>query len=104
MRIILLQLELYQSDFEAERNARQNLAGEKDSLSQELRLLKRQLEHTIGAASFSSASVRTTAEGVPGQQISETNVYECPKCNFKYSSVDLLNNHLDVCLNEHMFP
>jgi len=80
------------------------MAGEKDAVCQELRLLKRQLEHTIGAAS--SASVRTKVESVPRQQptATEANVYECMKCNFNYSSLELLNNHLDVCLNEHMFP
>ena len=95
-----MQLDLYQSDFEAERDARQKMAGEKDAVCQELRLLKRQLEHTIGAAS--SASVRTKVESVP--TATEANMYECMKCNFNYSSLELLNNHLDVCLNEHMFP
>ena len=68
----------------------------------ELRTLKRQVESTIGPVSV-SAPIKTNR--VPKEQAStEPTVYECPKCNFKYSSVDLLNNHLDVCLNEHMFP
>ena len=97
-----LQLDLYQSDFEAEREARQNLAGEKDAVCQELRILKRQIESTIGPISV-SAAIKTKC--VPNEeQSAEPTVYECPKCNFKYSSVELLNNHLDVCLNEHMFP
>lgn len=93
-------MELFRTDFEAEREARQSLAGEKDALEQELRLLKRQLEESV-ESSYVSVSARPT--GLP----EDTNAlakYECPKCNFSFTNNDALNNHLDVCLTQHMFP
>lgn len=89
-------MELFRSDFEAEREARQTLAGEKDTLQQEIRLLKRQLEGTV-ENSFVSVS------GHPSDDVVVTS-FECPKCNLAFQSNDALNNHLDVCLTQHMFP
>ena len=88
------QIELYKNDFEAERDARQNLAGEKETMAQEIRLLRRKLE-TRPLAAPAAANVLDEEN---------ENTYECPKCSFAYSSMDSLNNHLDVCLNQQMFP
>ncbi|XP_057370035.1 NF-kappa-B essential modulator-like [Daphnia carinata] len=96
MPILKAQMELFRSDFEAEREARQTLAGEKDTLEQEIRLLKRQLEGTV-ENSFVSVS------GDPSDDVVMTS-FECPKCNLAFQSNDALNNHLDVCLTQHMFP
>lgn len=96
MPILKAQMELFRSDFEAEREARQTLAGEKDTLQQEIRLLKRQLEGTV-ENSFVSVS------GHPSDDVVVTS-FECPKCNLAFQSNDALNNHLDVCLTQHMFP
>ena len=95
-----LQIELYKTDFEAERDARQNLAGEKETLAQELRLLKRKLIATDQAAI--ATPVAAAAASLVEQE--DVNSYSCPKCNFNFSSMDSLNNHLDVCLNQQMFP
>lgn len=89
-------MEQFRNDFEAEREARQNLAGQKDAMEQEIRLLKRQLE---GAVESSYVSVSTT-----NAQEVEVATYMCPKCSFKYQSNEALNNHLDVCLNQPMYP
>ena len=88
-------MELFRSDFEAERDARQSLAGEKDSLQQEIRLLKRQLE---GGVESTYVAPTNNSEDVG------TATYECPKCSLKFLNNEALNNHLDVCLNEAMFP
>ncbi len=90
-------MELFRTDFEAEREARQSLAGDKDALEQENRLLKRQLE---GAVENSYVSVSTR----PSEDDVVVTSYECPKCNFAFQSNDALNNHLDVCLTQQMFP
>ncbi len=93
-------MELFRTDFEAEREARQSLAGDKDALEQELRLLKRQLEGTV-ASSYVSVSTRPSSSQEDNTILA---TYECPKCNFQFASNDALNNHLDVCLTQHMFP
>jgi hypothetical protein len=93
-----MQMELFRTDFEAEREARQSLAGDKDAMEQEIRLLKRQLEGASVENSFVSVSTRP-----PEDDIVVTS-YECPKCNLAFHSNDALNNHLDVCLTQHMFP
>jgi len=98
--ILKTQIELYKTDFEAERDARQNLAGEKDAMAQEIRLLKRKLLETSQVA----VSTPVAATATLAEPENDANSYICPKCNFNYSSVDSLNNHLDVCLNQHMFP
>nr|CAH0100657.1 unnamed protein product [Daphnia galeata] len=98
MPILKAQMELFRTDFEAEREARQSLAGEKDAMEQEIRLLKRQLEGASVENSFVSVSTRP-----PEDDIVVTS-YECPKCNLAFHSNDALNNHLDVCLTQHMFP
>lgn len=96
-----MKVELYQADFEAEREARQQLAGEKETLTQEIRVLKRQLEETScnGGASTSSATARPAEE-----ELATVSAFVCPKCSFKYPTNEALNNHLDVCLTQHMFP
>lgn len=96
--LFFLQLELYESDFEAEREARQSLAGEKDALAQELRILKRKIE----VLQLNLPSSLMNAHDADASQNPQS--YECPKCSFKYSTFDSLNNHLDECLNQQMFP
>jgi len=105
--ILTTQIELYKTDFEAERDARQNLAGEKDTMAQEIRLLKRKLAdagHVAAAPAASVAAAPVREPASPHKQENNVESYDCPKCSFNYSSVDSLNNHLDVCLNQHMFP
>ncbi len=93
-------MDLYQIDFQAEREARQNLAGEKETLAQEVRQLKRRLEETSLNSSASASMPSPQIE----QEYSLVGNYECPKCSFKYHTMDTLNKHLDVCLTQHMFP
>ncbi len=95
-------MELYQTDFEAERAARQNLAGEKDVLAQQVRLLKRQMENLQSSRPSSAASGPvSTSASVPEATLTQL---ECPKCRFAFTTMDSLNNHLDICLSQHMFP
>ena len=92
-----MQLDLYKIDFEAEREARQNLAGEKEALVQQIRLLKiNGTDEEVGE--IGAPSLQTE------QDYTVVGSYCCPKCNFKYPTVESLNNHLDVCLTQHMFP
>lgn len=90
-------MELFRNDFEAEREARQNLAGQKDAMEQEIRLLKRQLDGRGVESSYVSVSSGNV-------QDMDVAAYQCPKCGFKYQSNEALNNHLDVCLNQQMYP
>lgn len=90
-------MEQFRNDFEAEREARQNLAGQKDVMEQEIRLLKRRLDATSIESSFVAVST-------PNAQDVEVPTYVCPNCSFKYQSNEALNNHLDVCLNQQMYP
>lgn len=89
-------MELFRSDFEAEREARQTLAGQKDAMEQEIRRLKRQLEDTVENA-FVPVSAQSSDDIV-------VTSFECPKCSLAFQSNDALNNHLDVCLTQQMFP
>jgi len=45
--IFFLQVEVYQSDFNAEREARENLAGEKERLAEDLRHLQRRNQQLL---------------------------------------------------------
>jgi len=96
--ILKTQVELYQADFEAERLARQNLAGEKEILAQKVRSLMRQLE---AQSQVYDGTANVTA--ITAQHEVVTNM-ECPKCKFNFTTMDSLNNHLDVCLAQTMFP
>ena len=108
-------MDLFRADFEAEREQRQTLAGEKDELEREVRLLKRQLDDRSMESSYISvsssgqrrSSSQPAADPVVNPTItspSQVESYDCPKCNFKFQSNEALNNHLDICLNQHMFP
>ena len=95
-------MELYQTDFEAERSARQNLAGEKDILAQQVRVLKRQMENLQSSRPSSAASgTGPISASVPEATLTQL---ECPKCRFSFTTMDSLNNHLDICLSQQMFP
>lgn len=87
-------------DFEAEREARQNLAGEKEALVQEIRSLKTRLAEASGSSGASAAPSSVSTE----QEYTVVGAYSCPKCNFQYATMETLNNHLDVCLTQHMYP
>jgi hypothetical protein len=45
--VFFVQVEVYQSDFNAEREARENLAGEKERLAEDLRHLQRRNQQLL---------------------------------------------------------
>lgn len=125
--VLKAQAEVYQSDFVAEREARANLAGEKEKLAEDVRKLNRQnkelreeLEKYRNDRGRSSSGWNTFAtpgrsrvNGQNQQQASEVDdrqrmyneeipppkKFECPKCNTQFPRLDHLELHVETCLN-----
>ncbi|XP_049964693.1 optineurin isoform X1 [Schistocerca serialis cubense] len=125
--VLKAQAEVYQSDFIAEREARANLAGEKEKLAEDLRKLHRQNKElreelekcrpdrgrlNSGWNTF-SAPGRPRVNGQNQQQTSDVEdrqsiyneeipprkKYDCPNCNRQFPRLDHLELHVETCLN-----
>ncbi|XP_075981479.1 NF-kappa-B essential modulator kenny isoform X2 [Anticarsia gemmatalis] len=116
------QLDLYKSDFEAEREAREKMASEKETILTDLRTTQRrnqeltkQLEEVrkLNPAVFQSAASRvsTPARAAPraattrpaSTQPSTTGnmVFTCPKCmRFSCDQYKVMEDHFDFCLDD----
>ncbi|CAH0401457.1 unnamed protein product [Chilo suppressalis] len=126
--LLKAQLELYRTDFEAEREARENMACQKENVLTDLRTAQKkvkelttQLEQvrrldsavywsavsatsgsTAAPASGSAPTSRpaTTATTRPATTgVTRKQIYTCPKCmKFKCDSYPIMESHLDYCL------
>ncbi|PSN31802.1 hypothetical protein C0J52_22316 [Blattella germanica] len=134
------QVEVYQSDFNAEREARENLAGEKERLAEDLRDLQRRNQQLLDdleayqqnqfeqlqtpqettnkaspgrpspARSVSAPQHAPPSPQPPVEQVDQPpfRVYDedvpppkryfCPVCNLAFAQVDLLEYHVETCL------
>ncbi|KAL4702806.1 hypothetical protein ACJJTC_010647 [Scirpophaga incertulas] len=128
--LLKAQLDLYKSDFEAEREARQKMASEKETILADMRTLQRKckeqndlidiikgiepslystaltLSTNAASSNQSPASLSAAAEtaGVtrPASNgaIKKT-IYTCPKCRkFKSNEEVVIQEHLDFCLDQ----
>lgn len=124
--LLKAQMDLYKSDFEAERESRQKMASEKENLQTDVRTLQKrnqeltqQLEEvrkinpsvyrSATSSSRSSTSrgatstVRTTpTRPAPAQPATTGNmVFTCPKCmRFSCDQYKVMEDHFDFCLDD----
>ena len=137
-----MQVDVYRADFNAERQAREEIAGEKADLQDEVRRLKELNEHRAearpAAAMANQAQAQTHNRRSPSPRaqrrhspVLATNAvrdgvnhfaaeydrhhaadrapaggpgpgrktYSCPKCNKGFPIVQLLQNHVNDCLD-----
>ncbi|XP_034237095.1 NF-kappa-B essential modulator [Thrips palmi] len=116
--ILQAQVEVYQSDFIAERDCREALAGEKEQLAEDLRRLHRHNQElrqnladrgentssaAAGPANRNGAQAGASAPPVTQQPAEEAqpanSMYRCVICNvLTFRTLQALNEHIDHCL------
>lgn len=127
--ILRAQVEVYQTDFEAERSAREKIAGEKADVADELLRLKAATGHkkqkdnalalpdndAAGAnrhqrPEIATGAVRDAVNQFAPADRAETRQttqqgdqakkqFSCPKCNKPFPILTLLQNHVNACLD-----
>ncbi|CAK1553086.1 unnamed protein product [Leptosia nina] len=118
--LLKAQVELYKSDFEAERKSRAEMASEKESTATDLRVaqkklqeLTRQLEEVRKAspsiyktavskaqAGAATAASSSTTPNTTSVTTSGNMVYTCPKCMFQSEQYKVMEDHFDFCLDD----
>lgn len=117
--VLTAQLEIYKTDFEAERSARAELASEKDRILSDLKLLQKRNQQLIeevqnGRSAEESATraanesldkraspeASTSAEPVEEEQKYERAILHCPLCQKGYKDIATLQNHVEDCVGE----
>lgn len=119
--VLTAQLDIYKTDFEAERSARADLASEKDRILGDLKLLQKRNQQLIDevqngraaeekatrAANESlnnrespeaSTSAEAGAAAAPEEQTYVRPVLRCPLCNQSYKDLSTLQNHVEDCV------
>lgn len=102
-----IQLDVYKTDFEAERTAREMMKDEKDKIADDLQNLQRRNQHLqeeidiIRENQGYHVYPRTTPR--PTQSAPQATM-KCPKCNFGFSSLQSLERHVHRCieLDDHL--
>ncbi|XP_037046614.1 NF-kappa-B essential modulator isoform X2 [Bradysia coprophila] len=100
------QLDVYKSDFEMERQSRQDIANEREELLSDLKLLQRRNQQLIEEAQSrlsNGASTSSSTASAPPQASAMENrkpvgKFICPVCNNSSSSLMALQNHVQSCL------
>ncbi|XP_055528798.1 NF-kappa-B essential modulator isoform X2 [Wyeomyia smithii] len=119
--VLTAQLDIYKTDFEAERSARAELASEKDRILNDLKLLQKRNQQLIDEvqnrvaeedatrAANESLDKRNPGEGssageassesspTEGEQIFERPVLHCPLCGSVFKDLSTLQNHVEDC-------
>ena len=107
-------VEVYQSDFRAERESREALADEREKLRDEIRQLQTknmQLFDELAALhrtnltrgsleGTSRASVSPDKTQNPEPNVIDENLFYCPKCNRSFTQLGPLEHHVNQCLDE----
>lgn len=97
------QLEVYRSDFEIERTAREELAGQKDQLLTDLKLLQRRNQQLIeeNEKRFQNVSSPLPSSSAtappPPRDVLTSNNYVCPICNKIFKTLGPLELHVQNC-------
>ncbi|XP_030765254.1 optineurin-like isoform X2 [Sitophilus oryzae] len=103
------QLEVYKSDFEAEREAKEDIKREKLKLSEDLQNLHRrniQMQEEIElyreqVNQFHPVSTTRRGEEARSNSGSDSpplSRYTCPICNLRFRSLKLVQDHLETCI------
>jgi len=116
--LLQAQLEVYRADFQAEREARERIAGEKAELEEQLRGAGPGL--VLGAGREAGGQLGREAGGQLGQIPATVNTrpsalprppaaratpdpaevqFACPKCNREFRNTTLLTRHVNDCLD-----
>ncbi|XP_044740693.1 optineurin isoform X3 [Chrysoperla carnea] len=105
--ILKAQVELYQSDYNAERGIRLELEGERNRLAEDLRLLQRRnntlinrIESSPESSSQNNPSMNQSSStpSAPTNFTSQPSTFICPICNKTFRTLRFLEDHLDQCL------
>jgi len=108
------QLELYKSDFEAERQAKEALRAEKEQIADDLRHLQRRNQQLLEEVErlrvgdfvhvSRPESPRSSSSIASAPQEDSGAKFTCPKCNFKFYNYQALENHVYRCIDiENLF-
>lgn len=97
------QVDVYKTDFELERTARQEIAGEKERLLQDIQVLQKRNQALIDnasnqAASSSKSPPKPKSGATPQKDIPE-NELACPICGNLYK-LNELERHVNDCLEK----
>ncbi|XP_047535876.1 optineurin isoform X2 [Vanessa atalanta] len=123
--LLRAQLDSYRSDFEAEREAREKMASEKEIILTDLRTAQRKIQElttqlekiralnpalhksvTTNRPTTASARPATTTAATSATSASTTTttgnmVYTCPKCmKFSSDQYKVMEDHFDFCLDD----
>ncbi|XP_072942808.1 optineurin isoform X2 [Epargyreus clarus] len=127
--LLKAQIDLYKSDFEAERESRQKMASEKENIATDLRTAQRRIQElvtqleevrklspgihrTVTAKRASSPPSPPSPSGFmsPSQLANKPRgstattgnmVYTCPKCQrFSSDQIKVMDDHFDFCLDD----
>ncbi|KAE8744466.1 IKKgamma [Frankliniella occidentalis] len=100
--ILQAQVEVYRSDFIAERDCRERLAGEKEQLAEDLRRLHRHNLELMESRNVNAAQGGETVNRNVELPAEETqNSYRCPICQIMtFRTLQGVNEHIDRCLGD----
>lgn len=114
--LLKAQLEVYRTDFEMERTSRENLAGEKEQLISDIKMLQRRnqelTEECARIRSFEAPTTSASPGGKltlssrtgPKQETGEFNNkshhYICPICSVRFTDLTSLEYHIQSCLDK----
>lgn len=105
--LLTAQVDVYCSDFHAEREARQNIHQEKEDLATQLALMLEENESMKGRHSIeqlqrrhvpSSEGPHLMSRGVENLEPPGLNVHTCPKCQLTVPDMDTLQIHVMECI------
>lgn len=121
--VLRAQVEVYQSDFRAEREAREALASEREQLRDELKQLHARntqlmddlqcnphqlpMSSTPAATTISGNSLPSNTSTLPKktkekskEEVLDEALFYCPKCNKSFTELRPLEEHVNRCLDD----
>ncbi|XP_077297983.1 NF-kappa-B essential modulator kenny [Arctopsyche grandis] len=105
MDLLKAQIEVYKTDFEAERIARTEIAAEKQSLVEQLRVLhlsKQKLVEDFDGYRLSSGGPSSSADYIRESPTTAfTEVFSCPICQECFESSNTLQHHANSCIDKN---
>lgn len=109
--ILRTQVDVYQADFNQEREARNKIKEEKERIADDLRHLQRRNQQLLEEVEkYQEGFVHVqnqqqSQQASPTQQQSrELSLFSCPKCNFAFYDYQALENHVYRCIELDVLP
>lgn len=96
-----MQLDVYKADFEAERSAREAMKEEKDNIAEDLQNLQRRNQHLQEEIDVirENRGFHVFQRRDPPAPSAPTSALKCPKCNFGFTTLQALENHVYRCID-----